>query len=311
MPPSTHRSGLLYGLGAYGLWGLIPLYFKAVAQVPPLEILAHRVVWSCAFLGITVVALRRGRSFRAAIARPDVRRTLSITTVLIAVNWFTFIYAVMANQMLQASLGYFITPLVNVALGVAYLHERLRPWQLAAVVVASAGVANLVLAAGQFPWIALVVAGSFAFYGMLRKTVEVDGLNGLWAETLLLLPPALATIGYFLATGQGQFGQGTAAGSTAAAPGAWNTTALLMASGVVTSVPLLLFTAAARRLPLATLGLLQYLAPSVQFALAVTVFGEPFNSTQLASFGCIWLALAIYTIDSLRAAAGARLATAR
>lgn len=288
MSESHARAGLAYGLAAYGSWGLIPLYFKAVAHVGPVEIIAHRIVWSCIFLGLVVASMRRWDALRAALRRRDVRRTLVATTLLIAGNWFIFIYAVTSGQVLQSSLGYFITPLANVLLGVAVLGERLRRLQIAAVALAAAGVLALIVTRTEIPWIALALAASFSTYALLRKTVAIDGLLGLWTETLLLLPPSLAAIVYVAATGQAKIDSD------------WRTALLLAASGLVTSVPLLLFTAAARRLSLSTLGVLQYLAPTIQFALAVTLFGEPFESASLVCFGCIWAALAIYTIDALR-----------
>lgn len=290
-PAAAHdpaRQGLLYGLLAYGWWGLIPLYFKAVDHVPPLEVLAHRIVWSCAILAVVITLGRRWGGFFRALANRRALATLAVTTVLIATNWFTYIYAIGSGNVLQASLGYFITPLANVLLGIVFLHERIRRLQAAAVAIAVAGVLALALLGGEFPWIALTLAVSFSFYGLLRKTVEVDGLVGLFVETLLLLLPAAGGLALLAFTGGGVF--------RLDAPG---TDALLMLGGAVTAVPLLSFAAAARRLRMATLGFLQYLAPTLQFLLAVAVFGEPFSRWQIASFGCIWTAIALYSLDSL------------
>jgi chloramphenicol-sensitive protein RarD len=290
-PENTHeiaRQGLLYGLLAYGWWGLIPLYFKTVDHIPPLEVLAHRVVWSCAILTLVITISRRWSSFRRALSDRRALATLAVTTLLIATNWFTYIYAIGSGNVLQASLGYFITPLANVLLGVVFLQERIGRLQILAVAIAVVGVVTLALLGGAFPWIAMTLAVSFSFYGLLRKTVAVDGLVGLFIETLFLLPPALGAIAVLTFAGQGAFRLDT--------PGV---DGLLILGGVVTTIPLLSFAAAARRLRLSTLGFLQYLAPTIQFLLAIVAFGEPFSRWQIASFGCIWMAIALYTLDSL------------
>lgn len=286
----SSRNGLLYGLTAYGLWGLIPLYFRALRHVAPLEILAHRVVWSCLFLAALIALLRRWKNVTRAVRTGPVLGTLLASTVLIAINWFTYIYAVATDQVLQASLGYFVNPMVNVALGVVFLRERLRGGQLAAIALASVGVLNLGLGAGQLPWIAVTLALSFGLYGLLRKMVAVDGLTGLFVETTALAPLAAGYLA-LLPWIDPRSAVSSADGAT------WR---LLLSSGVITAVPLLCFTAAARRLRLTTLGLIQYLTPSLQFLLAVLAFGEPFSRTQLMSFACIWTAVALYTADSLR-----------
>ncbi|HEV3138158.1 MAG TPA: EamA family transporter RarD [Pirellulales bacterium] len=278
------RQGVIYGVLSYGLWGLIPLYFKLVAHVSPLEVLAHRVLWSLVLLAIVITLLRRWGNLLPALRSRKVLLTLCASTLLLSLNWFTYIYAVSTNQVVAASLGYFLNPLVNVLIGVTLLKERMRRWQSASVLLAGVGVAML-----GAPPIALTLALSFAFYALLRKTVAVDGLLGLFIETLLLLPLSVGFIVYLEATHVAAFVVSDAA-----------TCGKLMASGVVTAVPLLLFTAAARRLRFSTLGFLQYLAPTIQFGLAVTRFGEPMTAEKLAAFGCIWMAVAIYSIDSLR-----------
>lgn len=288
MSEEHRRGGLAAGLAAYFCWGLIPLYFKAVAHVGPVEVLAHRIVWSCVFLGLVVAAMRRTTHLAHALRNRSVRRTLCATTLLIGVNWFVYIYSVVTGQVLQSSLGYFITPLANVLLGIVVLGERLRRLQGISVAIAALGVAILIVARGELPWIALALAASFSTYALLRKTVAIDGLLGLWTETALLLPPSLAAIALHAVFGATRFGDDL------------ETAFLLMAGGLVTSVPLLLFTFAARRLSLSTLGVLQYLSPSIQFALAATLFGERVSPADLACFGCIWAALAIYTADALR-----------
>jgi chloramphenicol-sensitive protein RarD len=288
--PNSTREGLFYGLAAYGFWGLVPLYFKAISQVPPAEVLAHRIVWSVVFLALLVGVGGRWRDLAGCFRSRAVLRTLLASTLLIAVNWFVFIYAVSTGRLIQASLGYFITPLVSVLLGLVFLRERLRPGQWLAVALAATGVVYQAVAAGQLPWIALALAGSFGVYGLLRKTVRVDGLIGLSVETLLLLPAALGFLGYEAAR------DGLAWGG-----GDWTMDLLLALSGVVTTVPLVCFAQAARRLRLSTLGFLQYLSPSLAFLLAVGVFREEFAAGQLVSFGCIWAGLAIYSVDSVLA----------
>jgi chloramphenicol-sensitive protein RarD len=283
------RTGLLYGLGAYGAWGLIPLYFKAVGHVPPLQILAHRVIWSFTLLVILVWILSRGGDLWSALKQRRVLATLAVSTLLIAINWLTYIYAVTHAQVLQASLGYFVTPLANVVLGVVFLRERLRPWQVISVLLALVGVILMASTTGAFPWIAFSLAVSFSFYGLLRKTVAADGLLGLVVETGLLFPLAAAWLVLPIPANppmEAAFDVGTLG--------------LLMAGGAVTAAPLLCFAAAARRVSMTTLGILQYLAPTVQFFLAVLLFHEPLQRTQLISFGWIWIGVAVYIIDSIR-----------
>ncbi len=285
------RIGVAYGLAAYTAWGFIALYFKAVAHVPPLEVLAHRIVWSLLLL-IALLAVRgRLADLRSALADRATVLTLGGTTILIAVNWYVFIWAVTNGHVLQASLGYFINPLVNVLLGVIFLGERLRRAQTASVALAACGVAWLTLRVGQVPVISLALALSFGFYGLLRKKVRADGMTGLTAETLLLAPIALLFLGRLEMRGDLAFTHLDRA-----------TDLLLPLGGVVTAVPLVWFANAARRLRYATVGFLQYIAPSLQFLLAVAAFGEPFTRDHLATFACIWTALGIYTWDALRGA---------
>lgn len=283
------RQGLVYGMGAYGLWGLFPLYFKSVAAIAPLEVLAHRGFWSFLVLGLFLAVRHRGQELREVGRNPRLLMALGASTLLIAVNWLTFIYAVASGQVLQSSLGYFILPLVNVLLGVVFLRERLRPYQWLSIALAFVGVVVLGVMVNQLPWIALVLAVSFSVYGFLRKILPVGGLVGLAVETLALTPFALAYLVYLHETGQ----------NTATSPADYG---LLALSGLVTTIPLLLFIAAARRLRLTTLGVLQYLIPTLHFVLAVAVFGESFSRAQLLSFTCIWIAVLLYSLDSLRAA---------
>lgn len=281
------RQGVICGVLSYGCWGLIPLYFKLVAHVTAGEVLAQRVFWSFVLLGGVVTVLGRWRALVQAMRSRPILLALSASTLLLALNWFTYIYAVSTNQVVEASLGYFLNPLVNVVIGVTVLHERLRAGQLVAVALASVGMLIL-----GVPLIAVTLAVSFAFYGLLRKTVAVDGLTGLLVETILLAPLALAYIVYLHTAGRSAF--------TVDDP---TTCALLAASGVVTAVPLLLFTAAARRLRFSTLGFLQYLAPTIQFLLAVLAFHEVMTGRKWFAMALIWAAVAIYLVDSLRALA--------
>jgi chloramphenicol-sensitive protein RarD len=287
-------SGLLCGLAAYGLWGLIPLYFKSVARVTPLEVLAHRALWSFVVLAVLVGALGRWGQIWRKLRSGRTVLMLTASTLLIAANWLIFIYAVTIGQVLQSSLGYFVTPLVNVLLGVLFLGESLRPCQILSIALAVVGVLAAAGLVGQFPWIAVALSLSFALYALLRKTMPVDGLVSLTVETLAMTPFAAGYVAYLAATDK-------ATGS------GWAMTGLLMLSGLVTTVPLLFFGVAARRLRLSTLGILQYLSPSLQFLVAVMVFGEPFSWVQMTSFTCIWAAILLYTVDSLRATRQPRL----
>jgi chloramphenicol-sensitive protein RarD len=283
------RSGVLFGVAAYALWGCIPIYFKAVAHVPALEVLAHRILWSVLIL---VAIMSAGHRWRRTLLILRHRRTLAClagTTLLIATNWYLFIWAIAHGLVLQASLGYFINPLVNVLLGYLFLKERLRRPQILSVWLACGGVLVLTIGYGKPPVISLILAVSFGFYGLLRKITEADSVGGLTSETLLLLGPALGYLFWLGAAGRLAFGH--------LGP---RTDILLAAAGPVTAVPLLFFASAARRLRYATVGILQYIAPSLQFLLAVFAYGEAFTTIHLVSFGCIWTALAIYTGDGWR-----------
>jgi len=274
--PESRHTGVFYGLAAYGWWGLAVIYFKAVAHVPPLEVLSHRVVWSVPLL-FGLLALR-GRLGEVRAAFRD-RRTLAIlflTTLLIGSNWLIYIVAVTSGHILQSSLGYYINPLVNVMLGMAVLGERLRPAQWASVLLATAGVLYLAFSYGRPPWFALSLAATFALYGLLRKTVRAEGSVGLTVETTLMLPAALAFLLLQATRGDSAFGHVSL-----------GTNLLLLASGLITAMPLIWFANAIRRLPLTTMGFLQYLSPTLQFLLAVAVYGETFTRAHLVTFGCI------------------------
>jgi len=278
--------GILYAALAYVAWGLFPLYFKQVTQVPSLEVVMHRTLWSLVFV-FAVLAVRRQWAWMTAVVRqPRVLGAFALSAVLLSGNWLTYVWAVQNHHVVDASLGYFILPLVNVALGFAFLHERPRPGQWLAVAVAAAGVLWLTVQAGRLPWIALVLALSFGFYGLLRKVAVLGALEGLALETLVLAPVAAAVLGWWAWQGQGALLQ-------ADAP----TLGWLLLAGPLTAVPLLLFAAGARLIPLATLGILQYISPSLQFALGVWVFHEPFQPARLAGFVLIWAALCVYTAE--------------
>jgi len=291
-----HRKGVLYSLLAYGWWGFIPLYFHVIRHVPALEILAHRVAQSTVFLIVIILAMGRWSRVREVLASARAWRFLIGTTIFIALNWLVYIHAIQTNRVLHASLGYYINPLVNVMLGFLFLGERLGKLQIAAFVLAGIGVAIMAVASvASFPWIALVLAFSFGFYGLLRKVLEVDALTGLTVETMLLTPLALIYLWWIGSQGTGQFFSGSTA-----------TMGILLLAGVVTAVPLLAFAAGARRLTLTTLGFLQYTAPTLQFMLAVAVFGETFTWVHAITFACIWAGLVIFTIDGVRRAAERR-----
>jgi chloramphenicol-sensitive protein RarD len=280
---------VILGLAAYAAWGVLPLYFKALAAVRPTEIVAHRIVWSLLFLTAVATLWRRWPHIRAAIAAPRIALVLLLTASLIGVNWLVYIYAVISGHVLEGSLGYYLNPLVNVLLGVVFLKERLARIQVGAVLLAAAGVAILAFGAGSALWISLTLAATFASYGFVRKVAPVDALEGLYVETLFLAPIALGWIAWLTAHQEGSFlldGR---------------TDLLLVLGGAVTAIPLLLFTAAAKRLPYSTLGFLQYVAPSLQFLLAVAAFGEPLTRSHLLCFGLIWTALAIFILGGVRA----------
>jgi chloramphenicol-sensitive protein RarD len=287
---SETRTGLFYGLAAYGTWGLMPLYFGAVGGVTPLEILAHRIVWSVCILAVLLTLLRRWSDLVRALRTGSIIRLLMVSAVLLSLNWLAYIYGVWTQRVMENSLGYFINPLFTVLLGVLFFRERLCRWQWFALGLATVGSGYLIYTVGEVPWIALAIAGTFGLYGLVRKIVPLDGLVGVAIEMMLLAPAALAGIGHSLVSGWAVFRNQSA-----------STDGLLLLSGVVTMIPLLCFGQAVRRLPLSTLGFLQYLAPSMQFLLALWVFHEPFAPARQISFACIWTALLIFTIDALLA----------
>lgn len=287
--PSRHaRRGFAAALAAYVSWGLFPVYFKAIRTVPPVEILSHRIVWSMALLAVLVTWQRRWGEL-AAIFRSGKLPVYLVSTALVSANWLIYIWAVNSGHVLEASLGYFVNPLVTVLLGVIFLRERLTRRQGGAVALAAVGVLALAVRLGSFPAVSLALAGTFGFYGLVRKKARIDAVVGLLMETALLAPLALLYLGALGARGTGSFG--------AAGPA---TTALLASAGVVTAVPLIWFAIGMRALRLSTMGLIQYITPSLQFLLAVALYRERFTQAHAVAFACIWTSLAIYTWDALR-----------
>jgi chloramphenicol-sensitive protein RarD len=290
-PRSSSREGLLYGLAAYGLWGIVPLYFNALVEqtgkhISAPELLCQRIVWSLPFLMVLLTLTRRWPLFARCFQVRSLLGMLAVSSVLIGLNWYVYIYGIATEQVLQTSLGYFINPLVNVLLGMVFFRERLRPLQWAALALATVGVVSMTATAGELPWIALSLAGCFGAYGLLRKKAPVDGLVGLAVETSFLVPLAAS---YLLVLGH----EGTLGSYGPVSD------ALLVCSGMVTALPLMCFGQAARRLRLTTLGFLQYVSPTLQFICAVVVIGEPLDAGQLVGFVWIWVGLAAFSLDSL------------
>jgi len=291
MLPSSARTreGVLYALACYGAWGVFPAFWKLVASVPPAEVLAHRILWSLLAVAAMLAWRRGGGAVLVLLGNRRIVLTLAVSTLCISFNWLVFIAAVADGEVLQASLGYFLNPLVNVALGVLVLKERLRPLQWLAVGIAAAGLVGPILVGGTPPWTALALAASFGLYGLLRKRLPaVTPLAGLAVETGLMAPLALAYLLFETASGQPLFGEDPV------------TAFALLAGGPVTALPLLWFAAAAVRLRYSTLGFFQYLAPTGHFLLAVLAYGEQPSPTILMTFACIWAAITLYSVDSWR-----------
>lgn len=299
--PLTDREatrGVAFGLAAYGMWGCFPLFFALFEGVPAYEVLIHRIIWSCLFLVGLVTLLKRWGPIRKALAEPRRLGRVLGCALLIATNWGLYIYAVESRQVFQASLGYFLTPLVNVALGMLVLREAMAGLQRVAVVLAGIAIVIQLVLLGELPWISLALALTFGTYGLLRKQVPLDGLSGLFVETLLLLPLGLMALAWLSASELSHFLSGP------------HITLLLVASGVITALPLLAFAGAARRLRLATLGFLMYLNPTIQFFIALLVFREPLSLVQLGTFMLIWASLALYSWSAWHGRARAPLAPA-
>ena len=288
-PAGSNQGGLPYAIAAYGIWGFVPLFFKLIASVPPVEVLAQRIIWSLPLCFAIMLFRRQIGEYLAALKDWRTLRLLLASAVLIAVNWLVYIYSIFTDHVLAASLGYYLNPLVNVMLGMIFLGERLSRLQLVAVVIAGVGVAILLAGALDTLWISLTLAFSFGIYGLLRKVVPVGSLPGLSVETTVLLLPSLGVAAWYLWAGDGRgFGSGM------------SISLLLMAGGVVTAVPLLLFATAARRMSYAALGFVQFLAPTLQFLLSLFVFHEPLEPVQLACFVLIWISIAVFSFDMLR-----------
>lgn len=282
--PALSPAGVACGLAAYGMWGFFPLFFRQLAAVPPIDVLCNRAAWAFVFVGLLLTLGRRWSQVAAAWRRPRHLVLLATAALLVGSNWLVFLWAVANGQVVASSLGYFLTPLVNILLGLAVLKERLNRLEWIAVGLAVAAVANEMLALGALPWISLVLAATFGLYGLARKQVPVDALSGLWLETLAMLPLC------------GLYALWAAQSGHAVYTGHADRTALLLAlSGVITALPLMAFAAATRRLDLATVGMLMYINPTLQFVTAVWLFGEPLQTARLLTFALIWLGLLVYS----------------
>lgn len=284
---SALDSGALYAVLAYTAWGLLPLYWKLFGSIPAIEVLSHRILWSMVFLVGLLLLQRRWQEFTAVWRSPRQLGILLLTATILASNWGLYIYGVNSDRVVETSLGYYINPLVNVLLGVLFLKERLNRAQISAVALAAIGVTIFIWQMGTLPWIALALALSFGTYGLLRKSAAIAPMVGLTIETLLITPVAVGLISYWSMTGTIHWGQGSLI-------------ALFIGCGVITSLPLLWFNTAAKRLRLSTLGFFQYFAPSLQLLLGVFVYHEPFTLTHLVTFGLVWIAIGLYVKSSLQ-----------
>jgi chloramphenicol-sensitive protein RarD len=285
---ARQRAGIWYGVAAYGAWGVVPLYFKSV-DCPAHEIVAHRVLWSLVVLALLITALGRWREMRAVFANRNLLLLLFASGYLVAGNWYVYVYSATNGMITQASLGYFILPLVNALVGVTYFRERLRRAQAVALAFAAGGVVYMAVSLGLFPWIGITLAVSFSLYGVLRKLAPVDGVIGLAAETVMLAPTALVLLAIWESRDGINFGHRGLA-----------TDAMIACSGLVTTFPLICFAQAIQRLPLVTLGFLQYLSPTLQLAVAVFIYGEAFTADHVVSFGLIWAGLLVFGWDAVR-----------
>lgn len=288
-PRSEPQKGFIFGVVAYSIWGSFPLYWPLLEPAGAVEILAHRIIWSMVTMSVVIVLLKRGPHLKKIIRTPRTRRLLTVGGIVIAINWGAYIWGVNNGHVVEASLGYFINPLVTMLMGVLIFRERLRPMQWVAVGIATAAVVVLTLEYGRLPWVALVLAFSFGTYGLVKKQADTGAIESLTFETMVLAPIAVAYVAFLMVTGDSQF----------ASHGVGHAL-MLTTSGVVTAVPLVLFGAAAIRLPMVTLGLLQYLAPIFQFALGVFVFGEDMPLGRWIGFAMVWVALSIFTVESIK-----------
>lgn len=281
------NKGIFYAFGAYFIWGLVPIYWKCLKHVPATQLLGHRIAWSFILLAAVLFATRKWPELRALVSGRRVLRTYFFAAVLIGLNWFIYVWSVNAGYIVEASLGYFINPLLSVLLGVIFLRERLRLFQWIAVGLAAVGVVYLTAAYGRLPWIALCLAFTFGFYGLVKKTASLSSLHGLTVETGILFIPALFFLTYQDWIGRAAFLHGSFASDM-----------LMVGAGFITTIPLLMFASAARRIPLSTIGIMHYLTPTLQFLLGVLVYKESFDVTRALGFGIVWIALIIFGVES-------------
>ena len=287
-----NATGIIFTAGAYLLWGILPIYWKFINEVPALEILAHRVIWSFIFVLIIVVLLKRKllkNFFQVQMSQKKTWLGLFLASLFISINWFTYIYAVNTNHIVEASLGYYINPLIAVLLGVLVLREKVNAWQTVSFVLAGIGVIYMTLSVGKIPWISLILALSFGFYGLSKKLIKVDSILGLLLETLFVLPFALLFLAYLGVKDQHSFSTGSLKSDL-----------FLLGSGIATALPLLWFGIGAQKIPLYMVGFLQYTAPSISLILGVLMYGESFTKDHVVTFACIWIAIAIFTISNIR-----------
>jgi chloramphenicol-sensitive protein RarD len=280
------RKGIMYGIGAYLAWGVFPIYWKLLHGISAIQLISHRIIWSFVLLALILLATRQWKSFRTAAFSRRVVLIYLASAILLSINWLTYVWAVNAGYVVESSLGYFINPLFSVLLGVLFLREKLRPWQWAAIGLAAIGVIYVAISYGQFPWIALTLTFSFGIYGLIKKTAMLGSLYGLTLETGLLFIPAVVFLVAMEGLGRGAFLHSSPTADL-----------LMVGAGLVTTVPLLLFASAAQRIPLSTVGVLQYITPTMQFLLGILVFHEAFNRSHLIGFCIVWLALIILWVE--------------
>ena len=284
--------GIIYTMGAYILWGILPIYWKWIDEVPALEILAHRVIWSFIFVLLIVVVLKRKilkNFFQVQMSQKKTWLGLFLASLFISINWFTYIYAVNTNHIVDASLGYYINPLIAVLLGVFVLREKVNKMQVISFIIAGIGVLYMTISVGKIPWISLILALSFGFYGLSKKLIKVDSILGLLLETLFILPFALLFLAYLGVNNQHTFSTGSL-----------TTDLLLIGSGVATAIPLLWFGIGAQKIPLYLVGFLQYISPTISLILGVVMYGETFTTDHLVTFACIWIAIAMFSVANIR-----------
>jgi chloramphenicol-sensitive protein RarD len=289
------KKGIWYGIGAYLLWGIFPVYWKWLQAVPAIQIISHRIIWSFVLLALILFITRQWRAFRSAALSRRVVLIYLASAILLSINWLTYVWAVNAGFVVETSLGYFINPLLSVLLGVLFLREKLRPWQWVPIGLAAIGVIYVAFSYGQFPWIALTLAFSFGLYGLVKKMAPLGSLYGLTLETGLLFLPAVVFLVFMEGQGQGAFLHSPPVSNL-----------LMVGAGLVTTVPLLMFASAAQRIPLSTVGILQYITPTMQFILGVFLYHEPFNLSLLIGFSLVWLALLIFWGENYLAGRRAR-----